>query len=35
MYMIAQSFSGFKFWVLVMVKFNAVVLDYDSVSSDA
>jgi hypothetical protein len=34
MYMIAQTFSGFKFWVLVMVKFNAVMLGYDSMSSD-
>jgi hypothetical protein len=29
--MYAQTFAGFKFWVLVMMKFNAVMLGYDSV----
>jgi hypothetical protein len=29
----AQTFSNFKFWVLVMMKFNAVMLGYDNVSS--
>ena len=30
----AQTFSGFKFCVLVMMEFNAVKLGYDNLSSD-
>ena len=33
MCMNAQTFSSFKFWVVVMMEFNAVMLGCDNVSS--
>jgi hypothetical protein len=30
----AQTVSNFKFWVVVMMEFNAVMLGYDNVSFD-